>query len=169
MVHLRKHLFFIALIFFLTGCGYSLTGRTSPLIQGRSLYLPMFANRTYQPNIEALFRKSLLNELAMRGENIVPENEADLIFSGELGSGSVTTKAYSAADKAMIYSINLTVMIQLAERQSGRIIWKTSETLRQEYPASAELGLQRNNRDAAINSLCNRMATIVVQKMAQTF
>lgn len=153
----------------LTGCGYTLAGGTSPLIKGRSLHVDLFANRTYQPNIEAEFRKALLGELALRGENVRPENRADLILSGELVVSAITTSAFSAADKAMMYSFTLTVTMQLAERQSGRIIWKSAETLQQEYPAIVDLGLQRNSRDAAITLLCDRMAKIIVQKMDQAF
>jgi hypothetical protein len=153
----------------LTGCGYSRASKVSPLIQGRSLHLATFANRTYQPNIEAEFRKALLDEFALRGESIGPENGADLTLSGELESADLVTTAYSAADRAMIYSITLTATLQLLERQSGKVIWKSAETVRQEYPATADLGLQRNSREAAITVLCTRMAKIIAQKMSQAF
>ncbi len=153
----------------LSGCGYSLAGKTSPLLKGRSLYVAMFANRSYQPNIEAEFRKALLSEFALRGENIRPEKGADLIISGELDSASVAITAYSAHDNAMMYSFTLTVLLQLTEQQSSRVIWKSAETLKQDYPAAADIGLQRNNREAAITALCSRMAKIVVQRMDQAF
>jgi hypothetical protein len=69
----------------------------------------------------------------------------------------------------MMYSIVLTAAVQLSERQSGKVIWKTEETAKQEYPATADLGLQRNSRDAAIRALCSRMANNIVQRMAQAF
>ena len=166
---LRTALFYAVMLSLLAGCGYSLTGRSTPLLQGRSLHLAMFANRTYQPNIEAEFRKALLAELALRGENIRAEAVADFILTGELDSASVTTTAYSAADKAMMYSLTLTATMQITERQSGRVIWKSADTLKQEYPATADLGLQRNNREAAITALCARMAKNIVQKMDQAF
>jgi hypothetical protein len=167
---LRTAFFIVILLLMLNGCGYSRAGRSSPLLQGRSLSLAMFANKTYQPNIEAEFRRALLNELALRGENIKPETAADLIIAGELDSASkIVATAYSAADKAMMYSFELTATMQITDRQSGKIIWKSAETAKQEYPATADLGLQRNNREAAITALCARMAKILVQKMAQAF
>jgi len=166
---LRAVVFLGILLALLSGCGYSLAGRSTPLLEGRSLYPAMFANRTYQPNIEAEFRKALLGELALRGENIRPESSAELILTGELESSSINTTAYSAADKAMMYSIVLTATVQLTERKSGRVIWKAAETAKQEYPATADLGLQRNSRDAAISVLCSRMAKIIVQRMDQAF
>jgi Lipopolysaccharide-assembly len=166
---LRTAIFSIVLLSLLGGCGYSRAGRSTVLIQGRSLHLAMFANRTYQPNIEAVFRKALLNELAMRGENISPENGAELIVAGELESAAIAATAFSSADKAMMYSLTLTATLQVTERQSGRVIWKAAETLKQEYPATADLGLQRNNREAAISALCARMAKNIAQKMDQAF
>ena len=169
MKSLRTAFFFVILLLVLSGCGYSRAGRSSSLLQGRSLHLAMFANRTYQPNIEAEFRKALLNELALRGENIKPETAAELIIAGELESASIAPTAYSAADKAMMYRFTLTATLQITDRQSGRIIWKSAETAKQEYPATADLGLQRNSREAAITALCARMAKIIVQKMDQAF
>lgn len=169
MKNLRKALSAVILLSLLAGCGYSLAGRTSPLIQGRSLHVALFANRTYQPDIEAEFRKALLGELALRGENIRPENAAELVISGEVAASSSAITAYSAADKAMMYGLTLTVQVQIAERQSGKVIWKDAETLQQEYPASADIGLQRNSRQAAVTALCARQAKIIAQKMDQAF
>lgn len=159
----------LLLLLLLAGCGYTRAGRTSPLIQGRSLHLAMFANRTYQPNIEAELRKQLLDELALRGENIGPENSAALVLSGELESAAISVTAFSAVDKAMMNSLTLTVSVQLTERQNGKVIWRSVEVLSQEYPAVADLGLQRNSREAAISALCARLARVIVQKMDQAF
>lgn len=153
----------------LSGCGYSLAGRTASLIKGRSLHLTMFTNRTYQPNIEAEFRKALLDELALRGGDVRPEKNADLIISGEIDAAALAITAYSAVDTTVMNNITLTITMQLAEQQSGRIIWKSTETLRQDYPALADVSLQRNSRDAAITTLCTRMARIIVQNMDQAF
>jgi hypothetical protein len=166
---LRTAFLLVVLLTVVSGCGYSRAGRSPSLLQGRSLHLAMFANRTYQPNIEAEFRKALLNELALRGENIKPETAAELIIAGELESASIAATAYSAADKAMMYSFTLTATMQITDRQSGKIIWKSAETAKQEYPATTDLGLQRNSREAAITALCARMAKIIVQKMDQAF
>ena len=59
----------------------------------------MFANKTYQPNIEADFRKALLDELALRGENISPEKAAELIGkenADRIASLSIQLYSYAA-------------------------------------------------------------------------
>jgi outer membrane lipopolysaccharide assembly protein LptE/RlpB len=152
----------------ISGCGYSLAGRDTNLIRERTIVVSMFANRSYQPGIEGKLRLALVNELAAGG-NKVEASDAELVIDGEIESLSLETAAFSSADKAVLYRAVMTVRIQLAEKKSGKVIWKSSETLSQEYPTSADLALQRNARDAALSSLCEKMARIVVNRMNQTF
>jgi len=152
----------------ISGCGYSLVGREIGLIGGRKIAVSMFANRTYQPGLEGKLRLALVNELAAGG-NKGEAPDADLVITGEIDSLLLETAAFSAADKAMLYRAVMTVHIQLAENKSGKVIWKSSETVRQEYPSSADLALQRNARDAALSSLCEKTARTVINRMNQTF
>jgi len=152
----------------ISGCGYSLAGRESGLIRERKISVSMFANRSYQPGIEGKLRLTLVNELAAGG-NKVEASDADLVITGEIESLLLEAAAFSSADKAMLYRAVMTVQIRLAENKSGKVIWKSSETVRQEYPSSANLALQRNARDAALSSLCEEMARTVVNRMKQTF
>lgn len=157
------------LLCLLTACGYSRAVNRSSLVHGRTLYPGLLVNRTVHPNVETDFRKALQDELALHGENIRSEKDADLIFSGELSADPVTITSYSEADKAMLHGIALTAVMQLTENKSGRVIWKHTVTQKQDYPATIDLGLQRNSRDAAISALCTRIARIVVQQMNQDF
>jgi hypothetical protein len=152
----------------LSGCGYTLAGRETGLIRDRRIAVSMFANRTYQPGIEGKLRLALVSELAAGG-NQVETSDAELVITGEIESLTLETAAFSSADKAMLYRAVMTVQMQLAEKKSGKIIWKSSETVRQEYPSSADLALQRNARDAALSTLCEKMARTVVNRMNQSF
>jgi hypothetical protein len=152
----------------LSGCGYTLAGRETGLIKDRRIAVSMFANRTYQPGIEGKLRLALVSELAAGG-NQVETSDAELVIAGEIESLTLETAAFSSADKAMLYRAVMTVQMQLAEKKSGKIIWKSSETVRQEYPSSADLALQRNARDAALSTLCEKMARTVVNRMNQAF
>ena len=152
----------------ISGCGYTLAGRETGLTRGHRISVSMFANRTYQPGIEGKLRLALVSELAAGG-NQVEASDTDLVITGEIESLLLEAAAFSAADKAMLYRAVMTVNMQLAEKASGKVIWKSSETVRQEYPSSADLALQRNARDAALSSLCEKMAQIVVNRMNQSF
>jgi len=157
------------LIFFISGCGYSLANRSSSPLQGRSLYVGMFTNKTYQPNLEGQLRLALMNEFAAGPGQLVPENLADLVLSGEIESLAVETAAYSSQDKANFYRLVLTLQSRLVDMKSGRVLWKTKETFRDEYPANADLALQRNAQEAAIAAICKSSARRIVRQLNQSF
>lgn len=152
----------------LYGCGYSLVAGNSTIPQGRSLSVKMFANRTYQPNVEGGFRRALVNELVSRGQ-IVGAEAADFEISGEIVSLSIDSAAFSAVDRAMIYRVVVEIRMQLAERKHGKVVWKGSEIISREYPAVAELALQRNAREAALSSIWATAAQLLVARMNQSF
>lgn len=128
----------------------------------------MFMNRTFQPNIDAELRQALVGELLSRGEKVVPEL-ADFIISGEIAALKVDPAAFSSVDKAMLYTIVLEVQGELADRRSGKVIWKGSEIIRQVYPANENLALQRNAHSAAVSAVCAKAARLLVVKMNQSF
>jgi hypothetical protein len=152
----------------ISGCGYTLAGRENGLIREHKISVSLFANRTYQPGIEGKLRLALVSELAAGG-NQVEVSDTDLVITGEIDSLLLEVAAFSSVDKAMLYRAVMTVNMQMTEKKSGKVIWKSSETVRQEYPSSADLALQRNARDAALSSLCEKMARIVVNRMNQAF
>lgn len=168
---MRIRLFFFGavLLLLLNGCGYTLAGRSSSTVQGRSLYPALFTNRSYQPDVEAELRRALLDELAQRGEEIGPEGSADLILAGEIDVASSAITAYSAADTAKMYAFTLQATVTLRERKSGKVILKFTESVRQDYPVTANINLQRNSREAGIKAACGKLALVIAEKMNQAF
>jgi len=152
----------------LAGCGYTLATRNSVIKRGQTLDVRMFANRTYQANIEAELRQAFVTALVSRGEK-VSADLPDLVISGEIHSLSVDASAFSGDDKAMFYRITFVVQAQLSDRRSGEVVWKGEETIRQEYPANTDLALQRNAHAAAVSAACIRAAELLVVKMNQSF
>jgi outer membrane lipopolysaccharide assembly protein LptE/RlpB len=168
---MRRLLYILLLITLpgmISGCGYYLFGSGASLIKERKVAVSMFANRTYQSSLEGKLRLALVSELAGRGSYAEAENN-DLVLTGEIESLAIDAAAFSSADKAMLYRASMTVQVQLAEKESGKVLWKSSETLQQEYPAGTDLALQRNARDAALSSLCEKMARVLVNRMNQAF
>lgn len=157
-----------ALAAVLHGCGYSLSAKYPAIPPGRSVDVRLFANRTYQPNIEGELRRALVSEFVSRGYPAGDAN-SDYLISGEIVSLSMDTAAFSAVDRAKVYGIVIEIQMQLAERSSGSIVWSGSESVRGEYPANLDLALQRNARDAAVSSICARAAQLLAARMNQVF
>jgi len=128
----------------------------------------MFANRTYQPNIEGELRLAFVNELVSRG-GAVSGDHADFVVSGEIVSLSAYASAFSGNDEAKLYRLVLVAQAQLSDRRSGKVVWQGDETIRQEYPANSDLALQRNAYSAAVSTACARAARLLVVKMNQSF
>ena len=154
----------------LTGCGYSTVRKSSGLFSGRSVHVEMFANSTYQPEVEGKLRLALVDELSIFSPGGLTEgNVADLLLSGDVESLIVENAAFSQQDKAVIYRIVLTVQARVSDRKSGRVVWKTTESVREEYPAGTDMALQRNARDTAIAAACREMARHLVTQMSRAF
>lgn len=165
---LRRFILLTSLAVLFHGCGYSLAVRNTVIPSAQTVDVRMFANRTYQPNIDAELRQALVNELLSRGEKVVPE-PADFIISGEIAALKVDPAAFSAVDEAMLYTIVLEVHAEFTDRRSGKVVWKGAETIRQGYPANDDLALQRNSHSAAVSAACAKAARLLVVKMNQSF
>jgi PBP1b-binding outer membrane lipoprotein LpoB len=165
---LRRFILLTTLAVLFQGCGYTLAARNTVIPADQSVDVRMFTNRTFQPDIEAEFRQTLVNELLSRGEKI-RGNSADFVISGEIVSLSNQTTAFSAVDQAMFYTLVLQIQGVLTERRSGKVVWKGAETVSQGYPVNADLGLQRNAHSAAVSEACAKAARLLVVKMNQSF
>lgn len=152
----------------LHGCGYTLAVKNSAIPVDRSLSVAMFANRTYQPNIDSELRQSLVSALVSRGGRIGGEL-SDYILSGEILSLTTEASAFSAHDNVMYYTVVMTVQATLTERRGGKVIWKGGEIIRQGYPANHDLALQRTAHDAAVSAVCNSVAQILAARMNRSF
>jgi len=135
---------------------------------GQTVDVKMFANRTYQPNVEAELRQALVNGLVSRGEKVGGEL-SDFVISGEIVSLSADASAFSALDQASYYTVTVVFQAQLSDRRSGKIIWKGAETIRQGYPANSDLALQRNSHTAAVSAACETAARLFIMQMNQSF
>ena len=71
MNSLRRFILLTILAILLQGCGYSLAARNTVIPSGQTVDVRMFANRTYEPGIEAEFRQALVSELLSRDRKSV--------------------------------------------------------------------------------------------------
>ena len=92
-----------------------------------------------------------------------------LTLEGEIESFTMEAAAFSSRDTAGYYRIVLSVKAQLVDGKNGRIVWKGGETVRNEYPATADLALQQNARNAAIQAACREMARQILAHINQAF
>ena len=151
----------------LSGCGYSLVQKTGALYD-KNLKVDLFVNRSFQPDLEAVLRKAIIAELVARGIRPV-SGDAVLGITGSIDRVESQAVAYSANDKTMLNRVSITISAELVDKQSARLLWKGAETLSQDYPATTDIALQKNSRDAAVYGICQAISRVLVTKMSQNF
>lgn len=155
----------------LHGCGYHLSRpANSATMGGKSIAIPVFANKSFKPNLEAILTGSLVDEFAWRnGGTVVGEDAAQVVLTGTILSYAVSPVSYTAADRIREYRTTVTIEATLREKESRRVLWKGSESFSQDYPANTNIALQQNSEDAAIREICRKLARQVYQKITEGF
>lgn len=163
---------FLVIVLVISGCGYQLASQAgdSRLVAGKRIAIPVFASKSYRPNMEATLTASLVDEVARRsGGMAVREAEADLVLTGTILSYATVPISYSAADTVKTYRSTLVVEAMLLDKGSRKVLWKGVESQSQDYPANSAIALQQNSEDAAIREVCRKLAETIYQKITQDF
>ncbi|KAF0220242.1 MAG: hypothetical protein FD174_1322 [Geobacteraceae bacterium] len=180
---LRRFFSFLVLVACccVNGCGYHLSRPESSLVAGgKTISIPVFANKSYRPNLEAILTGSMVDEFAMRsGGRVMAEDAADLVLSGTIVSYSKTPVSYTARDTIKEYRATMTMEATLREKKTRKVLWKGSDSLSQDFPATPIVSVQQNNvdiialqqnsEDAAIREICRKLARQVYQKITEDF
>jgi outer membrane lipopolysaccharide assembly protein LptE/RlpB len=157
----------------LCGCGYyPVRGVAEPGSgTARGVHIPIFANKSYRPGLEATLTTSLVEEFSKRsGGMVVGEEAAELVLSGAVLSYSVVPVSYTAADRIREYRSSLRVEATLTDRQSRKVLWKGELSVSREYPANvANISLQQNSEEAAVREICRNLAEQIFEKTREDF
>ena len=179
-IALRKFIFGLAFIVscLLCGCGYHLSSEslTPSLTAGKTIGIPMWRNKSYRMNLEAVMTGSLIDEFALRsGGKVVDENAADLLLTGTIVSYTEAAVAYSAVDLVSVYRMTMTVEAVLTDKRSEKVLWKGKFDASQDYPALSNpnvpnrMALQQNNEDAALLEISRKIAQKLYQQLSENF
>lgn len=126
----------LALVVLLTSCGYQLgVSRPTPMRTVRTLAVPNFKNRTYEPRVSALLADTLIKHLQEDGTYTIVSNErADAILECTLNKierrsiRSVQNNVLATAEFELILDVRYRVIdrITATTLMQGRIRGKTT-------------------------------------------
>jgi len=110
----------------LAGCGYKLGEiRPTPMRSVRTLAVPTFKNKTYEPRVEVLLADTFIKQLQRDGTyTIVSDDTADAIVFGTLvktsrrSLRSVSNNVLATSE----FSISLDISYEVVERVTGIIL-----------------------------------------------
>ena len=104
----------------LWGCGYRPLGAAPPDPQVRpTLAIPLFANRSTEVGLEAIFATALINAFAQTGAvKVVPgDRDADLVLEGKVRSLDNTSVAFDSVSRSSVRRVTLRVEITPAPKE----------------------------------------------------
>jgi hypothetical protein len=156
----------------LLGCGYRPISRDSEsrFGEGKTVSIPLFANKTYRPNIENTLLNSLVDEFAKRrGLRIADKEVSDYTLSGELLTYDKNAVSYTGKDIVKEYTAIISLTATLRKNSTQQIIWRGQLSWSQDFPASSDIAIQQNSEEAAIQEICRRLAQQLYLKTSEDF
>lgn len=155
----------------LPGCaGYHVVGGAEGLGDVRRVAVQPLANRSYEPGIERLVTDALVREFQRRGGATVVRDPAaaDLVLSGVVRPVVTRSRSFSSVELALEFEVELAVELE-ARRADGSSVEIDASLLQdwELYLASADVEVERKNRDEALRRLAALLATRVHDALSE--
>jgi len=154
--------FYPVLLMMIWGCGYRFSGGGDFPFNVKSLFVPVFENRSSETGIETMITNDFLNELT-RSSNVssVEKEMADAVLWGVITSVSTQTIARSGRQTSLERNVRMVLSLKLTDRQ-GKVLWATQGFSDDEsYEVLRDKFTTEKNKRAAIKRLSRRMAEMI--------
>lgn len=152
----------------LWGCGYRPLGAAPPDGQVRpTLAIPLFANRSTEVGLEALFATALINAFAQTGAvKVVPgDREADLVLEGKVRSVDNTSVAFESITQSTVRRVSLRIELTLRRKKGDKVLWKDTQILQEDYVVDTNYHLGEATKTEGIQRAAVTLARRVLDKV----
>lgn len=159
-----KIYFFLSVLFIMSwGCGYRFTGGGDFPFQIKTIFMPVFVNKSSEVGIETVFTNDFIYEFTRNSKvTVVEKQAADAVFQGVITSLSTETIARTGTQTPLERRVNITLDLKLTDRQ-GKILWAMrgySDDETYEVAANDKFTTEKNKRNA-IKITSRRMAEMI--------
>jgi hypothetical protein len=167
----RKHLvLLLCLATALAGCGYRPMGSEPSAItsQGKpTLAIPPFANRSTEVGLEAIMSNALIDSFAQtKAVHVRPgAKDADLVLEGTVRSLDNSSVAFQDVTRSTVRRVTMRVELVLRQRRGGKIIWKDSELLQEDYVVNPNYLIGEATRTEGIRRAAVTLARRIKDKL----
>ena len=145
----------------LTACGYHPPGQSGALSGGaKTVYIPLFVNRTTEPQLENHLT-SMVSEVLARNGNLAQvesRDHAETVLEGVINSYRTRPLSYDKQDNISEYRSTMEVTASLRQVSDGRLLWQRKITWEADYPAANDKMLQEDLEQQAIDEISRRLA-----------
>jgi len=167
----------------LTACGYHFSGEGEGPQPGLTLVaVPVFENKTTEPNLGAVVAGALRREFMQKGHmKVVSVEEAEAVFKGTVLSVSVSAVAHHptqtiASDRVTVENrVHLTLDVKCQDKKTGKVLWSDPKfTYYKVYRLSKDplnpnpLG-EFESRSAALENVSQEMAIRIHDRFLSNF
>lgn len=165
---IRTVAFSLILTVLLGGCGYHLGEiRPTPMRSVRTLAVPTFKNRTYEPRVEVLLANALIRQLQMDGTyKIVSDESADAVLYCTLNRAerrsirSVVTNVLATSEFELI----LEAAFEVQDRVTGEILLSGTAKGKTTFFPTGDI--QTDERQA-ISVAASRLGVSITSRVAE--
>lgn len=152
------------------GCGYRFAGEGRLPGDVTRVFVSLYENRTSESGIETCFTDDMTYEFMRSGAvKVVDQDGADAVLTGVIRSLQVDTVAHQGVHSSLERRVTLAVDIQMVDR-SGRMIWRAEDVSEEEEFAveDEKLGTEQNRRKA-IETISEKIAETVYNRLTEHF
>ena len=152
----------------LWGCGYRPLGAAPPDGQIRpTLAVPLFANRSTEVGLEAVFATAMINAFAQtKAVKVVSgDRDADLVLEGKVRSLDNTSIAFDSVSKSSVRRVTLRVEITLRRKKGDKVLLKDTEILQEDYVVDPNYHFGEATRTEGIHRAAITLARRVLEKV----
>ena len=112
-----------ATVFALGGCGYSFQGTLPQHI--RTIAVPIFVNRTSEPNVDSILTRAIVQALATNGRlRVVRRADADAILEGEVVGYSVGGIAFDQTLNVQQYRLYVVLNLTMRDLRKNTVLFQ---------------------------------------------
>jgi hypothetical protein len=165
---MKQKVWFFPFIFvvMIWGCGYRFTGGGDFPFRIKSIFVPVFENRTAETGIENVVTNDFIYEMTRSSKISVVEREvADAVLLGVITSLSTQTMSRSGTQMPLERRVRMFLDLKLTDRE-GKVLWATRGFSDDEsYQVSPDKFSTEQRKRVAINILSKRMAEMIYYQL----
>jgi hypothetical protein len=180
--NLKRILIISSISFCLVSCGYHFSGEGQGPKPGlRCIAIPVFENKTTEPDAGAIFAGALRQEFIRKGNmKVVPIEDAEAVFKGTIKNISILAVAHQPVNVVsnrvtLENRLYVTLDIRCEEKKSHKTLWadplftyfKVYEVSDDPLQPDPIAGFE--NRQAALGLLAREMSTRIHDRFLSNF
>jgi hypothetical protein len=105
------------------GCGYTVRGRLPSHIQ--TIGVPIFLNRTVEPDVEGLLTRAIVEAFSVNGRlRVVHPDDADAVLDGEIINYHVDSIAFDPRANVRQYRLYITLNLRLRDVKRQAVLFE---------------------------------------------